>query len=431
MLYNFYQYETLAYFIEVLIAELLFLHTLKRRSYFFIRLTVSVVIGAFLVSIIGMMGNTMNSLAIFLKLLVIISISYVCMMLSYKGNAFLVFSSCMAGVATQHVANKFQTLVFLLPIFKNINLSGVYIRIFSEIIIFSMIYIVIYAVFASKFSPEQSSLESSLLSIVIIITCIGVNRLVVDNGTDNVYYTVAVCIYAIICCIFALTIQFYFYKWQQEKSEALIIKRLLSTSEKQYEQWKTSVALNNIHIHDLKHMLNRIEKLSGKEQLEIPDLTPIRDSIEQFSPLVKTGNEVIDVLIRNMDTLCKEQNIRFNCVSYTEELGNFDSMSLYFLFANIIDNARSGADKVKDPEKRIIDMSLKQFGDSVIINIWNYYSGDLYFEDGLPVSQNPEEGHGLGLKSIRMLVEKFEGAMKAKAENDVFRLNIILPLKSK
>ena len=178
-------------------------------------------------------------------------------------------------------------------------------------------------------------------------------------------------------------------------------------------------------------MLNRIEKLSGKEQLEIPDLTPIRDSIEQFSPLVKTGNEVIDVLIRNMDTLCKEQNIRFNCVSYTEELGNFDSMSLYFLFANIIDNARSGADKVKDPEKRIIDMSLKQFGDSVIINIWNYYSGDLYFEDGLPVSQNQEEGHGLGLKSIRMLVEKFEGAMKAKAENDVFRLNIILPLKSK
>ena len=103
------------------------------------------------------------------------------------------------------------------------------------------------------------------------------------------------------------------------------------------------VQFTNIQTHDLKHMLNRIESLANENRLDIPDLSPIRDSIEGFSPLVKTGNDVLDVLLRNMYTLCKQQNIRFNCVSYTDSLGTYDSMSLYFLFANAIDNARTGA----------------------------------------------------------------------------------------
>ena len=110
-------------------------------------------------------------------------------------------------------------------------------------------------------------------------------------------------------------------------------------------------------------------------------------------------------------------------------LAKFDSMSLYFLFANAIDNARAGAGAVTVPDKRMVDVSLKQFGDSVIIHVWNYFNGELTIKDGLPVSSNTSSGHGFGLKSIKMLVDKFEGAMEARTEGDVFHLNIILPLK--
>ena len=103
-------------------------------------------------------------------------------------------------------------------------------------------------------------------------------------------------------------------------------------------------------------------------------------------------------------------------------------MSLYFLFANAIDNARAAADLVTDPDKRIIDVSLKQFGDSVIIHIWNYYEGKIAFEDDLPVRGSDDQGTGYGMKSIKMLVDKFEGALNTKTENDIFHLNIILPL---
>ena len=298
-----------------------------------------------------------------------------------------------------------------------------------EIAVSFAIYLIIYLLFARNFRPDTGSIESTILSVILVLTCIGINRLVSDHSEANIYYKAASCLYAIICCVFAMTIQFFFSKWQQEKADSLVIKQLLSASEKQYEQWKAMVQLNNIHTHDLKHMLNNIEKLAGKDAIEIPDLSPIRNSLDEFAPLVKTGNEVIDVLLRNMDTLCKEQDIHFNCVSYTEMLGKFDSMSLYFLFANAIDNARAGAGAVTVPDKRMVDVSLKQFGDSVIIHVWNYFNGELTIKDGLPVSSNTSSGHGFGLKSIKMLVDKFEGAMEARPEGDVFHLNIILPLK--
>ena len=422
------QYESVGYFIEVLVAELLFLLPLKRRSNFFPKLILSVVIAAFIISRLSLQ-TTFNPLIRFLFLLIIIALSFLCMLLSFEGDVFLIASSCIAGVAAQHIANKSIAIMLLIPqINEFVGLSFIY-RIILELVVSAIVYMIIYVFFASKYNPQHSGIHSNILSIVIVITCIGVNRLVVDNHASNLGYELATSIYAIICCIFALTIQFYIVKWQQQKAEAVVIGQLLSASEKQYEQWKAMVQLNNIHIHDLKHMLNKVEKLSGKEHVEIPDLTPIRDSINSFSPLVKTGNEVIDVLLRNMDTLCKEQNIRFNCVSYTDELGEFDSMSLYFLFANAIDNARGGASKVSDPDKRLIDVSLKQFGDSVIIHIWNYFDGEISFDKGLPVRTDNEDGHGYGLKSIKNLVDKFEGSIKAQAEEDVFHLNIILPLK--
>lgn len=424
---SLYEYQAIGYFIEVVIAELLFLYHLNKRKHFYLRLIVSVAVSILVISRFNI-DNADKPITKFVLLLLILAISYVCMYFSFDDKTFTVSFLCVDGIATQHIANKTIILLFLIPQISELIEVSLFYRIFAEFIICFISYLVIFAAFASKFSVRKNSFRSNLLSIVIVFTCIGLNRMVVDYEIPNPYSLIASCIYAIICCTFALSIQFYLYKWEEEKAEAMVVKELLSASEKQYEQWKTMVQLNNIHIHDLKHMLNKIEHLSGKEQLEIPDLTPIRDSIDNFSPLVKTGNEVIDVLLRNMDSLCKEQNIRFNCVSYTDQLGRFDNMSLYFLFANAIDNSRAAADKVTDSEKRLIDVSIKEFGDSVIIHIWNYFEGEIVMQDGLPVNSENEEGHGYGLKSIKLLVDKFEGAFKAQPEGDVFHLNIILPM---
>jgi hypothetical protein len=420
------QYETVGYLIEVLAAELLFLHVYKKRSYFWLRLFSAALISNLIASRISLEAAE-DPFSRFLVLLIIIAISVACMLFSFEGDAFSIFSSCVAGVATQHIANKLVAMIMLIPLIRDMCAINYGYRIFTEVVVLTLVYLATFVTLAREYVPEKSSIHLDAISIGIVLICIGVNRLV-RTGDVEPSYVIATSVYAIICCIFALGIQFYLNKWQQEKTESLVVKELLSASEKQYEQWKAMVELNSIKVHDLKHMLHRIENYADKYHLDIPDLSPMRESIDGFSPLVKTGNEVIDVLLRNMDRLCRQQGVRLNCVSYTDTLGSFDSMSLYFLFANAIDNARAGAAPVSDKDKRLVDVSLKQFGDSVIIHVWNYFEGEITFSDELPVSNNSEEGHGYGLKSIKMIVDRFGGAMKAHTEGDVFHLNIILPL---
>ncbi|MBQ3798444.1 MAG: GHKL domain-containing protein [Butyrivibrio sp.] len=420
--------RAIAYFLEIFIAEFLFMHSFKKRSHFVVRLIALLVVVIPLMTTVNLYQNTSTPSRL-LHLIIVISASILGMLFLYDYSPLSIASSCIAGVATQHIANKTLTLIILIPSLHSIILHSYITYILADIIVSAIVYAITYYLVARNYSPQKSSMRLNVISFVIIITCIGVNRLVVDYETGDVHSTIASCIYAIICCVLALAIQLYLYKWQQQQTEGQVIKELLTASEKQYEQWKAMVEFISIQTHDLKHMIDRIQRLAEKENVSIPDLEPIRESISGFSPLVKTGNDVLDVLLRNMSTLCLRQNIRFNCVSYTDCLGLYDSMSLYFLFANAIDNARSAADKVTDPGKRLIDVSLKQFGDSVIIHIWNYYEGKIEFENDLPVRAVDDNGNGYGIKSIKMLVDKFEGAINTKTENDIFHLNIILPLK--
>ena len=205
------------------------------------------------------------------------------------------------------------------------------------------------------------------------------------------------------------------------------MRRLLVDSEKQYDQWKTSAMELNVRYHDIKHMLDRVERLAGESNVKIPDIGALRRSVEELQPVVRTGNDVLDILFRNMDDLCRRENIRLQCIAYDDDLGHFDGIPLYYLFANAIDNAIEGARGVSDPDKRIIDISIRRFGDSVIIHIWNYFSGSVRFSDGLPVSSGGDE-HGYGMRSIKLIVDSLGGALSASVDGEIFNLDVILPI---
>ena len=235
-------------------------------------------------------------------------------------------------------------------------------------------------------------------------------------------------IYAIIGCVFALIIQVYISRWEEERSQALIMRRLLGDSEKQYEQWKSSVELLRIAVHDIKHMLAQAQALADQKQVELPDLRAIGRMVDRYSPTIRTGNDVLDILLRNMTDLCSRDQIALSCAAYTDHLKYFDGMSLYFLFVNAIDNAMKSVALVDDPDKRIIDISIRRFGGSLVIHIWNYFTGKVQFADGLPVPREDSQIHGFGMKSIRLIVERLDGVLDVRTEGQVFNLDVMLPL---
>ncbi len=110
------------------------------------------------------------------------------------------------------------------------------------------------------------------------------------------------------------------------------------------------------------------------------------------------------------------------------DLGFMQTMDVYSLFGNAVANAVEAVEKLEDPEKKIIDIVSECRGDLVSIHISNYFTGSLQYEDGLPkTGKTQEEGfHGFGMKSMKLIAEKYGGSLSASADGDLFTLDVYL-----
>ena len=56
----------------------------------------------------------------------------------------------------------------------------------------------------------------------------------------------------------------------------------------------------------------------------------------------------------------------------------------------------------------------------------NYYAGELSFKDGLPQTTKEDSNwHGFGLRSIKLIVQKYGGELTTYVEDDIFHLSIL------
>jgi sensor histidine kinase regulating citrate/malate metabolism len=67
-----------------------------------------------------------------------------------------------------------------------------------------------------------------------------------------------------------------------------------------------------------------------------------------------------------------------------------------------------------------------------LIQTENAFKGSLQFKDGLPKTTTGDEfNHGYGVSSIKMIAEKYGGSLNTRAEDNVFYLNILIPMEGK
>lgn len=105
-----------------------------------------------------------------------------------------------------------------------------------------------------------------------------------------------------------------------------------------------------------------------------------------------------------------------------------DETDIYTLFGNAFDNAIEAVEKLP-LDKRIISLSSQCKGNIFSFAIRNYFAEKLVFKDGLPLTtKNDTNYHGFGMKSIRNIVEKYNGDLKISIDNDVFNVGFLFQL---
>lgn len=424
-IYNFFTLH--GYVLELLLAVSFFTWWMDKQRHFILRF-LSVCIALFAVSmlwgLIPVQNAWTNSLSTILFFVLCTLGVILCFGLPASQAAFY---STAVGAAQHFSFRAARTLIgycSTLPLFPERILSLAYPLLSVSFLLLC------YFLFGKKLRREGADyLTSSPMVLFLLIgmqLCTNIFKNLFDQysvGVDIKIYIIY-SLFDIVCCLFLLSLQCEITKKANEQQNNAILNHLLYQQKQQMKMSKENIELINIKCHDIK---NQIAMLG--DHVPQDEIRELKRSINIYDMAFKTGNEALDVLMIEKLLLCESKNIRFDCMAEGSRLSFMSNSDIYSLFGNALDNAIEAVDKISDPDKRFISAKAHVDKNMMILHFENYYVGTIDLEAGLPkTTKHDKRYHGFGMKSIRMIVEKYGGYLSINGNNSIFTLNILLPL---
>lgn len=208
------------------------------------------------------------------------------------------------------------------------------------------------------------------------------------------------------------------------------VQNVLENQYQQYKQSRESIDLINIKYHDLKHQIQilRAEENSEKRNAF---LDKMEDEIKQYELQNKTGNKVLDTVLTSKSMYCDKHEITLTCVADGSILDFMDTMDISSIFGNALDNAIESELKIPDKEKRLIHLTVARQKNFALIRVENYFEGNLEIKNGkIKTTKKNAQFHGYGIKSIRYVADKYNGAVDISTQNNWFDLKVLIPLNN-
>ena len=157
-------------------------------------------------------------------------------------------------------------------------------------------------------------------------------------------------------------------------------------------------------------MINQNETQKAKEYIE-----KFQETAQSISPSLNTGNTVIDILLSEKFAIAQSLGIEIDYDIVISKNVKIDDFDLCTIFSNIFDNAIKACSELKNDEKRI-EINAKAKNCFFIIDVINTYDAGLF-----------PKGQGIGLSSVKIITEKYQGEMEICSDNKKFNISIILP----
>lgn len=212
------------------------------------------------------------------------------------------------------------------------------------------------------------------------------------------------------------------YIREQEQKNHLTIERMnrqFSYYQEKAEDEKRVRAL----YHDMKNHLLILERQNSPETKQMA--VKLRQQISDYEDYIHTGNDFLDIIIRDKAKKAKEQETDFSA-NINFEKGDFLApLDVSTIFGNALDNALEASEKLPR-EQRMITVRADCVREMLSIVFENncLESGGGYEH----TDKQDKFLHGFGIQNIRSAVEKYDGQCLIKQEYGQFVVKIILPL---
>ena len=149
--------------------------------------------------------------------------------------------------------------------------------------------------------------------------------------------------------------------------------------------------------HDMKNHLLILENQPGTDETR-RTASRLREQIADYENYVHTGNEFLDIIIRDKSAKAREKHIDFNAVIHFENGEFMEPLDISTIFGNAIDNAIEASEKLPE-DRRLITVKAAKVRDMLMITAENNMEPDSLPDEG--TSKSDRFLHGFGIPNIR------------------------------
>jgi len=208
------------------------------------------------------------------------------------------------------------------------------------------------------------------------------------------------------------------YEAQKVEAQRKLLENQLTTEREFVIQAKTRRHDLRHHISLLTDYLERGDVEGAKAYLKEYQAGLEVDTLEMYCE-----NAAANALLCHAARRCAGGGVPFTCRAVIPRTLSLTSPELATVLGNVLENAWEASRRSETPW---ISVTARTQGSALLVEVKNAVSGEIRFEEGLPVSVKP--CGGLGLKSVSRVLEKHGGIIRCFQTGDTFFTQIVIPL---
>lgn len=340
--------------------------------------------------------------------------------ISILTHLIVIFTSIMTNILLCNIIG--YDPYKMITVFNSTRVMGV---IIAKIMQFYITRLILRNKYKNPISNYRWVAIIAIPVISVISLCALMKAALINNGISPYILT------GMICIILANIMTYYFFTVMNKEYENTIKAKLL---EQQNETLKKSIADKDAFVkemktvrHDIKNQLLTIMQYANEGKTdEIKEYVNVltNNYLPNILNYINTNNAAFDAVINSKIAVCSQRNI-FMEVNIKQNTDIFILPSeIAVLFGNLLDNAIEAA---KDTDEKRITVDIQKNASYLIIFVSNSIKSSVLKDNkNLETSKPDKELHGIGIKSIKNIVEKHNGMIQFYEEENEFCCHIMI-----
>jgi hypothetical protein len=302
-------------------------------------------------------------------------------------------------------------------------------RVIGVIITKVILFYVTRIILRHKYKNPLENKSWIMLILVPVVTIVSLSALMMVAMKYDEIVGYIIC--GMSGILLANIITYYFFSTLNKEYENELKIKLLEqnneNAEKELESAGAFVQQMQSARHDMQNQLTIISNYidAGKYGEARKYINSLSDTyLPTVKSFINTDNEAFNAIVNSKIAVCNQKNIYIEIKEMKNVLKDFNAIDTGILFGNLLDNAIEAA---QETDSRRITVDIMQKGHYLSVLVTNSIKTSvLKTNEELRTSKDDKLLHGIGIKSVKALVEKYDGMINFFEKNGEFCCHIML-----